>query len=47
MDVHYFTFMGRNFANKKKLTPVQIMNNVDMNSVSTFNDDVVNSNFRE
>ena len=31
MDLHYLSFMGRNLKNNKKLTLVQITNNVDMN----------------
>lgn len=30
MGIHYLTFMGRDLENKKKLTPVQTMNNVGM-----------------
>jgi hypothetical protein len=46
--------MGRNLENRKKLMPVQIMNNVDLNSmnimnnVSTFNDsDTMNNIFKD
>ena len=46
-------FMGRNLGNKKKLTPVRIMNSVSlnnkniMNNIGIFNDSVtMNSNFR-
>ena len=38
MGLHYFTFMGKNLENEKKLTPIWIMNS--MNNVSIFNDSV-------
>ena len=47
MGLHYLTFMGRKLENKKKLTPVRIMNSASINSknivnnVSIFNDSVV------
>ena len=37
MDLHYLTLMGRNLENNKKLTPVQIMNCVVMNSKNVVN----------
>ena len=54
MSLHYLTFMRRNLENKEKLTPVRIMNSVNMKSkniminVSIFNDsDAMNSYFKE
>ena len=54
MDFHYLTFMGRNLENRKKLMPVRIMNNANMNnenivnSVGMFNDSYApNSSTRE
>ena len=44
MGLHYLTFMKRNLENKRKLTPVVIMNNVGLyceffvNNVNLFND---------
>ena len=49
MGLHYLIFMWRNLENKKKLTLVQIMNSVGMNSkniiynVSIFNDHAIMS----
>ena len=34
MALHYLTFMGRKLENRKKLTPVQIMNSAGMNIVN-------------
>ena len=54
MGLHYLTFTRRNLENKKKLAPVQIMNNASLisknivNSVSIFNkSDAMNSYLRE
>jgi hypothetical protein len=48
------TFVGRSLENKKKLTPVRILNSVNLNSknimnnVGIFNDGVaLNNNFKE
>jgi len=37
MGIHYLIFMGRNLANKKKLTLVGIVNSTSMNNVSIVN----------
>ena len=37
MDLHCLTFMGRNLEDGKNLTPVQIMNNVDLNRTNIVN----------
>ena len=37
IGLHYPTFMGRNLDNKTKLTPIRIMNSVDMNSKNIMN----------
>jgi hypothetical protein len=54
MGLHYLTFMLRNLENKKRLTLVQLMNSVSLdsksivNSVGIFNDIVaMNSIFKE
>ena len=47
MGLHYLTFMGRLFKNKKKLASVRITNSAGLhsenivNSVSIFNDNYV------
>ena len=54
MGLPYLTFMGRTLKNKKKLTPIQIINSASLNgknilnSVVIFNDSsVINCNFRQ
>ena len=53
MGLHYLTFMGRNLENKKKLTPVCIMNcaglnsKIIMNSAGIFINSALSSNLRE
>jgi hypothetical protein len=54
MGLHYLMFMRRNLENRKKLTPVRMMNGVSlisknmMNSVGIFNESVsMNRNFIE
>ena len=54
MGLQYLTFMGRNLVNKKKLTPVRIMNSIALcsknivNSVGIFNDSAnISNNFME
>ena len=37
MDLHYLTYMGRNLENRKKLTPVWIMNSANMNNNNIMN----------
>ena len=37
MSLDYLIFMGRNLENKKKLTPIQIMNSVGMNNMTIVN----------
>ena len=39
--LHYLTFMGRNLENRKKLTPIQIIYSVDMNSKNIMNNVVI------
>jgi hypothetical protein len=34
MDLHYFTFMGRNLENRIKLMSIRIMNSLGMNNMN-------------
>jgi hypothetical protein len=54
MGLQYLTFIGRNLENRKKLTPVGIMNSIGLysknivNTLGIFNDSAnINNNFRE
>ena len=37
MGLHYLTFIGRNLENRKKSTPMQIMNKASINSKNIVN----------